>query len=260
MIVRIDYVGGVDLMSTDSVKKEQQIELSLLINQAQQGEKLAREHLIKDYRPFYLRVASGITKKYLVLGRDDEASIAMSAFNEAINAYDPTAGASFLSFAEIVIKRRMVDFFRKKSRQKEEIPLSALETDDTEDSVIRKIESREAFGIIQVQQEAEERREEIFRLNQLLSDYGVLFSDLVHISPKHQDARDRALEVANILANDPKLLRYLTNRKALPLKELEKVVNVSRKTLERQRKYIITLTLILIGEFYYLQEYLKRTV
>ena len=68
------------------------------------------------------------------------------------------------------------------------------------------------------------------------------------------------MEVARILANDPELLKYLTHRKALPLKELEKVVKVSRKTLERQRKYIITLTLILVGEFHYLQEYLKRSV
>ena len=72
-----------------------------------------------------------------------------------------------------------------------------------------------------MQLEAEERREEFFLQNQLLSEYGVRFSELVKISPKHQDARDRALEVARILANDPELLKYLTHRKALPLKELE---------------------------------------
>jgi RNA polymerase sigma factor len=244
----------------DSARGKQQEELDMLVRQAKEGDKRIRERLIKEYRPFYLRVASQVAKKYLVLGRDDEASIAMSAFDEAINAYNLKAGASFLSFAEIVIKRRMVDYFRRKARTKEEIPLSALEAEDSEETVIRKIELREAIGVIQLQQEAEERREEIFRLNQLLSDYGVRFSDLVKVSPKHQDARDRALEVARILANDPELLRFLTQRKSLPLKELEKLVKVSRKTLERQRKYIITLTLILIGEFHYLQEYLKRTV
>lgn len=247
-------------MAINSAFDSQREELSTLVIKAQAGDKLVREQLIKEYRPFYLRVASQVAKKYLVLGRDDEASIAMSAFDEAIDAYNPKAGASFLSFAEIVIKRRMVDYFRRKARIREEIPLSSLETDDTEDNIIRKIELKEAYGVIQLQQEAEERREEIFRLNQLLSEYGVRFSELVKISPKHQDARDRALEVARILANDPELLKYLTHRKALPLKELEKVVKVSRKTLERQRKYIITLTLILVGEFHYLQEYLKRSV
>lgn len=247
-------------MAANPVKDEKKSEISSLVAEAQAGNKLSREQLIKDYRPFYLRVASGVSKKYLVLGRDDEASIAMSAFNEAINAYNPKAGASFLSFAEIVIKRRMVDYFRRKVRRKEEIPISALENEETEDSVIRKLESKEAFGILQIQRESEERREEIFRLNQLLSDYGIRFADLVKISPKHKDARERALEVAHILASDAKLLGYLTHRKALPLKDLEKLVSVSRKTLERQRKYIITLTLILIGEFSYLQEYLKHKV
>ncbi|NMB38028.1 MAG: RNA polymerase sigma-I factor [Firmicutes bacterium] len=247
-------------MASNSAKKEKNFDLNHLVEQAQHGDQYMREQLIKDYRPFYLRVASGVAKKYLVLGRDDEASIAMSAFDEAITAYNPKAGSSFLSFAEIVIKRRMVDYFRRKMRRQDEIPLSALETDNAEDSIIRKIESKEAFGVIQLQKESEERREEIFRLNQLLNEYGVLFSDLVKISPKHQDARDRALEVAKILASEPELLKFLTHRKALPLKELEKLVSVSRKTLERQRKYIITLTLILIGEFNYLREYLKRTV
>lgn len=247
-------------MTTTSVKNERQDELSLLVEQAQNGDNLIREQLISDYRPFYLRVASNVARKYLVLGRDDEASIAMSAFDEAITAYNPNAGASFLSFAEIVIKRRLVDLFRRKARRQNEVPISSLETEDNEEGIMRKIESKEALGTIQLQREAEERREEIFRLNQLLSDYGVLFSELVKISPKHQDARDRALEVARILASNPKLLEYLTRRKSLPLKELEKLVDVSRKTLERQRKYIITLTLILVGEFRYLQEYLKRSV
>ncbi|NLJ74633.1 MAG: RNA polymerase sigma factor SigI [Firmicutes bacterium] len=248
-------------MSTNPARKQDnRVQLSELVEKAQAGDKLAREQLLRDYRPFYLRVASGACRKYLVLGRDDEASIAMIAFDEAIDSYNSEAGASFLSFAEIVIKRRMVDYFRRQSSKRDEIPLSAFETDENEDSVIRRIESKEAFATLQIQAEAEERREEIFRLNQLLSHYGIMFSELVRISPKHQDARDRALQVARILSSDPELLSYLTSKKALPLKELQKRVDVSRKTLERQRKYIITLTLILVGEFYHLQEYLKRPV
>ncbi|KAF0201059.1 MAG: hypothetical protein FD167_5717, partial [bacterium] len=37
--------------------------------------------------------------------------------------------------------------------------------------------------------------------------------------------------------------------------ELE--VKVSRKTLERQRKYIIALAVILTGEYYFLDEYVE---
>ncbi len=240
--------------------QEEKPDVSQLVAKAQEGDALTRENLLRSYRPFYLRVASSMTKKYLVLGRDDEASIAMLAFDEAIISYNSTAGASFLSFAEMVIKRRMVDYFRKKGRSKEEIPMSSLDADEAEESVFKRIESKEAFQVLQIQKESEERREELFRLNQLLSGYGISFSELPKISPKHQDARERALEVARIIASNPPFLAFLTSKRTLPLKELQRVVSVSRKTLERQRKYIITLTLILVGEFIYLQEYLRESV
>ncbi len=248
-------------MTTHAAQQQnEQMELAELIDAAQNGDKLAREKVLRDYRPFFLRVASQSCHKYLVLGRDDEASIAMIAFNEAIDSYNSDGGASFLSFAEIVIKRRMVDYFRRQSRRRDEIPLSTFQTEEQEDGVIQKIESKEAFAVLQIQEEAEERREEIFRLDQLLRHYGIRFAELVKISPKHQDARDRALKVARILVAEPHLLAYLTSRKVLPLKELEGKVEVSRKTLERQRKYIITLALVLMGDFYHLQEYLNRPV
>ncbi|NMB00205.1 MAG: RNA polymerase sigma factor SigI [Firmicutes bacterium] len=239
---------------------DERSQLTELVLRAQAGDAEAREQILQDYRPFYLRVASNSCRKYLVLGRDDEASIAMIAFNEAIDSYNSNGGASFLSFAEIVVKRRLVDYFRRQSKKTDEIPMSSFESDEHEDSVIQKIESKEAHTVLQIQEETEERREEIFRLDQLLSHYGIRFSELVKISPKHQDARDRALQVARTIISDPELLGYLTKKKSLPLKELESRVDVSRKTLERQRKYIITLTLILIGDFYHLQEYLNRPV
>ena len=114
-----------------------------------------------------------------------------------------------------------MDYFRRQSRQSEEIPLSSFETDDNEDGVLQKIESKEAHTVLQIQEETEQRREEIFRLDQLLSHYGIRFSELVKISPKHQDARDRALQVARTLISDPELLGYLTRKKSLPLKDLE---------------------------------------
>ncbi len=237
---------------------DERSQLTELVTRAQEGDALAREQLIHDYRPFFLRVASSSCRKYLVLGRDDEASIAMIAFNEAIDSYNRDGGASFLSFSEIVIKRRMVDYFRRQSKKNDEIPLSSFENDEHEDSVIQRIESKEAHAVLQIQEETEERREEIFRLDQLLSHYGIRFAELVKISPKHQDARDRALQVAKTLVSEPTLLSHLTSKKSLPLKELEERVQVSRKTLERQRKYIITLSLVLIGDFYHLQEYLNR--
>lgn len=50
--------------------------------------------------------------------------------------------------------------------------------------------------------------------------------------------------------------RVPPQEKSLPLKELVDEVGVSRKTLERQRKYIIAIALVLIGDFELLREYI----
>jgi RNA polymerase sigma factor len=47
------------------------------------------------------------------------------------------------------------------------------------------------------------------------------------------------------LAADPALLGYLLEKKRMPLKELADTFDLNRKTLERGRKYIIAVTIIL---------------
>jgi len=58
------------------------------------------------------------------------------------------------------------------------------------------------------------------------------------------------------VAGQPELAQHLLTRRELPLKQLEEQVGVSRKTLERQRKYIIAVTLILLEDFYHLRRYI----
>lgn len=83
------------MTTTHAHQADERSQITELVIKAQQGDARVREQILQDYRPFYLRVASGTCKKYLVLGRDDEASIAMIAFNEAIDPYNVDGGASF---------------------------------------------------------------------------------------------------------------------------------------------------------------------
>ncbi|MGI6226744.1 MAG: sigma factor, partial [Peptococcales bacterium] len=87
-----------------------------MVIQAQMGNEIVRENLLRDYTPFILRVASNFCNRYLVMGQDDEASISLMAFNEAIDKFSADNGAKFLTFAEVVIRRRLTDYFRKESR------------------------------------------------------------------------------------------------------------------------------------------------
>lgn len=228
--------------------------LSQLLGAARDGDRQAREELLRRYQPLVLRVGAQVSGRYLRVGQDEEISVGLLALNEAVDRFDPDRGASFLTFAEMVIRRRLIDYYR---RQKglPEVPLSDLETEDEEGNLLAGAENRAAIHQFDREQEAADRREEIARFARRLLEFGIRFRDLVADCPRHEDARERAMACARVVAETPALRDHLLTRKELPLKQLEARVQVSRKTLERQRRYIVAVVLILIEDFYHLRHY-----
>lgn len=230
------------------------------IARVQQGEDTLREELIRQYIPFILKVTSQACKRFVRLGEDDEVSIALMAFNEALDKYDSNMNTSFFTFAQSVVKRRIIDYFRKAGLNKPEIPLSALLQEEGEDrneaGQLDRITWQSSQKQYFEEDIAELRRDEIVEYNRELQEYGITFRELVEASPRHQDARVAAFKVARLISANEKYRRHLKKTRSLPLKELEEEVDVSRKTLERQRKYIIALAIVLMGRYYFLEEYL----
>lgn len=231
-----------------------------LVERAQRGDRAAREDLIRSYTPFLLRVASQSCGRFVDPGRDDEASIAMIAFNEAIDGYRKDKGRSFLAFAETVIRRRIVDHFRSQKAGRE-VPLSDLEAEDEEGDVYCPAEIQAAVARHADDVEAGERRDEIMRYQRVLAEFGITFRELAELSPRHRDAREGALEVARRIASNAVYLAHLMKTRSLPLRDLEREpgLPVGRKTMERNRKYIIAVVLILAGDFAHLRTYISRS-
>lgn len=235
-------------------------DLRQVIARVQQGQGSSREEIIQRYLPFILKVTSQLCKRYVKLGVDDEVSIALMAFNEALDKYDLGQNTSFFAFAESVIKRRIIDYFRKKNKENKEIPWSAMVQDENDQDAAYQIDRLTWDQACSHQFEEEikvMRRDEILEYQKQLQYYGITLQDLVEASPKHQDARINAFEVARHIYENERFCKHLQKTKALPMKELETEVKVSRKTLERQRKYIIAITVILTGQFYFLKDYLE---
>ncbi|MDD2422277.1 MAG: RNA polymerase sigma factor SigI [Heliobacteriaceae bacterium] len=243
-----------------SVMMSKRQEPGILLVRAQEGDERARNLLIEKFTPFILRVTAAASGRYVRLGNDDEVSIALMAFNEAISDYREEKGVSFLSFAETVIRRRLIDFFRKEARAQKVIPLSAFAESEAEDGnePTNRFEVRQATESYREAVENTDRRTEIIQYSKLLLEYGITFAELVELSPKHEDARVRAIEVARLIAENPAYRDHLKLKGSLPLKALEKEVTISRKTLERQRKYIIAVTIIFIENLQFLKEYIKK--
>lgn len=241
-------------------REDDRNELARLLHGARSGNTDARNDLISAYVPFILRIASQTTRRYIDPGIDDEYSISLSAFNEAIDRYQEDKAASFLTFAETVIRRRLIDFFRSQRQHRgRQLPWSEFDVVDEEDNHMTNwVEVSTSMELHQQQEEASMRVLEIQEYSNQLSKYDLTFAELVEISPKHEDARQNAFECARVILEDRELLEFVERRHALPLKALEDRVHVSRKTLERQRKYILAVLILMTGDFPLLKSFLMN--
>lgn len=224
--------------------------------QIQQGDIRLRNEFITDYQPYVAKLTSRFCKRYVDPERDDEFSIALNAFNEAINQFSTQSGGSFFGFAQTVIRRRLIDYIRKEQRHFGQVPMSSFDTEDDEAQIVNPIERHQAIEHYEKEKLTQERKFEIDDLNQELSEFGVSFYDLIDASPKHADSRMMLIEIGKRLADESVLMNILLNKRMLPIKELLERMDLSRKTLERNRKYIIAIALIFHGSYPYLKDFL----
>ncbi|MEG6616498.1 RNA polymerase sigma-I factor [Peptococcaceae bacterium 1198_IL3148] len=227
---------------------------------AQNGDANAREQVLSAGKPFVLRVVSTFCQRNMVWGRDDELSIGLIALDEAINRYAPEKQIPFLAYARMVIKSRLKDFFRKESKHTT-VPLEESITADGIEYPHTSAETNQAWENYINETAARERQEEVLEFGRLLAEYGLTYAELVDASPKHRDSRQSLVAVAWKLANDNQLINQLLTKKRLPIAELTLTTGVKRKTLERGRRYIVSLALLIYyrDRFIYIYSYLKLT-
>lgn len=221
----------------------------------QQGDQKLRDELIHDYKPFIAKSVSSVCKRY-INESDDEFSIGLIAFNEAIQKFSTERGSSLLSFADVLIKRRVIDYIRQQSRA---VTISMDFESEFQDEEHSRSSIEDELSIEEFRRKNEEqlRKEEIIQFQKILEDFGLSFNEIVDQAPKHADARKNAIEVAKLLIENEELKKQLLEKKRLPIKQLEKMVHLSRKTIERNRKYIIAIAIVFMGDFVYLKDYLK---
>jgi RNA polymerase sigma factor len=226
-------------------------EISNLVEKAKTGDISARKFLIDTNKGFIRRTSSYICKRNLDWANDDELSIALLSFNEAIESFNPQRGSDFLSYARVLIRSRLVDYFRKNSS----VSLSINSMDDEE---ISSIENKEAMDRYYISCISEERAMEIRMFNDELSEYKLSISELTENSPKHRDTRKTLFYIASVCGSDREIMRSLKKNKMLPIKEIMDRVDVKRKLIEQWRKYLIALLIIVSSDEYsYLKEYIS---
>ena len=225
--------------------------LDLLVTDAKNNEDSLNK-LVSQYENFILRCASSAAREYISKS-DDEWSIALSAFSEAIKNYSVGKG-SFLNFAELVIRRRIIDFMRGKSRYAPEVSVNpSLFGTDSQDEEDYYMQSEIAKKVSSVD---DTLKLEITLANEIFLEYGFSFMDLTECSPKAEKTKKSCSKAVAYLLKNPILLNEIKIKKQLPLNIIEINTKIPRKLLERHRKYIIAAVEIMSGDYPNLAEYM----
>lgn len=209
---------------------------------------------IEEYKPFIASCVEKTVGRYVVYGQDDELSIALIAFSEAINAFDSSRG-NFLSFAQNVIKRRIIDYYRKESKHSKVVFMNEYfkEVDDDEYDYT----TDKAIDDYSREESSQYRRLEIEQLKKELAEWGISFFELSDVSPKHERTRRTYSEVIKFLLSDVELIRHIKNKKTLPIIQIEKSLKIPRKKIDRGRKYIIAVLIICTGDYEFIKDYIN---
>ena len=216
----------------------------------------AADRLIGSYMPFIKSETAKFLKRPPMEGHDDELSIAMIAFHEAVRGYSRSRGA-FLKYAAMIMKSRLIDYRRKEQRHGNVISLDAPAGEDDaplSDTIADETDHNEAYVV------REATRAEIEELTRQMREFGVSLSDVADNCPKQQRTLEACRKALWHAKEHPELLDELLKTRRLPIARLSEGSGTERKTLERHRKYMVALLLIYTNGYEIIRGHLTQVM
>lgn len=215
-----------------------------------------RDKFILEHKNFIYGIAHKVCKKNLDWNNDDELSIALIAFNNACDSYSAEKG-NFFGYTSVIIKNALIDFFRKAKNTPYLVFDNVSNEVDGEDY----IDYKASLNKYEIDLENQKRAEEIALFSKELSKYKLNFMELVQSSPSHIDTRNNLLNVALACSKNEDILEYIKKKKLLPVSQIVLFTNTKKKYIEKWRRYLLTLILILsTKEYPYIKSYLNIKV
>lgn len=200
--------------------------------------------LINDYMLFIVKTVADSKNSYVEIENDEELSIGLIAFNEAIQKYSHEKGA-FIPFAKLVILSRLKDYYRTENKNKnkhisiesiDEVNLS-LQPENNDD---------------------EELAAEIAEFEKELNKFGIDFVFLAKNTPKHKDTREKALETARKVSQENDLVTFTFEKRRLPIQKIAERFFVSVKFLKGSKYLIIASLIVIVKKYTLLSQWIKK--
>lgn len=221
------------------------------------GEAQPREALLRQYAPLAARMAGKWTGQSSGVADSDAYSIALQALDEAAMSYNPDKNRTFSGFAASVIKKRLIDEWRRTSKHRRSIPFSAFQDEEEENNPL------EDTWLASIDPDQDDRltlKKDLAALINTLRTFNLEMKDIYDAAPKHADARLTSINIAIVLAEDHDLYGQLIRKRSIPLARLARKSGVNIKTVERHRTYILLVALVWNSQMDSLKEYIESTL
>lgn len=203
------------------------------------GEKIALDNLdklVEHHMAFLIRTVSHLTGKYVSIENDEEFSIALMAFSEAVSKYEEERG-NFLGFAELVIESRLKTHFEKKKKEAVEVSLEAMQEEGLD------------FAEEEKEEHSDSLHEEILQYREELLLFGLTLEILADHAPKHRDTRKTAVTVAEMASEDEETVEETYQKKKLPIRRVANLAKVTEKIVKGSKEFILAVMIIFVKQF-----------
>lgn len=216
----------------------------------------AADSLIRQYMGFIRAETAKFLHRAPEEGRDEELSIALFAFYEAVLGYEKDKGA-FLPYSARGIRNRLIDHYRKEKRHAGIASLHEPVEDASDTLKIDQLE--DSRNEIRESHDRTAAREEITVFEKQLLEFGISFSDVADNCPRQERTLAACRKVLAAARKDAGILDAMVTSRKLPMTSLAAASGVEKKTMERHRKYLIAVLLaftngyeIIRGHLYHL--------
>lgn len=210
----------------------------------------ATEEFIEKHIPFIISCISKFTGRYVSIENDDEYSIGMMAFVEAIEKYKESRG-DFYAFSRLVIESRLKNFFEKENKH-----IKNKSIEDYKERGTDLVDNLEDYDKDDLNREF--TINEIKKLKEEIYDFGFGFEELVNEAPKHKDTREKAIDISEKSSREKDITDFMFVKKRLPIKNMSDRFDVSEKVIRKSKLFIITVIIILFRGYRNLKLWIKK--
>jgi len=212
--------------------------LSASISRMRQGDIELRERFIEENKNMIMKVVSQILGKSAIPTNSKEYDAAITAFNYCIDHYDFNGNETFSAYSEKIIKEWIYHFLWEENSKS--LSIDEPSTDNSKEYLYRNFENKD----------------EIIVFKQKLWEFGITLRDLYFLGPREIDQIMFSLTVAKSIADSKLLYKNMFNYKTVPIDDLDEKLRLQKKLIEKNKEYIIALSIILKSDLKVLKSYL----